>query len=88
MIGRSHGSIMHGTNVPFLSATVASARTQRDTTERVDHNTTTAFADRSAASVTSSYASPARSVASHHTSKPCAAKPCAKSFADVWSSRL
>ena len=42
------------TSVLFRSASVASARTQRDTTERGDYSTTTALAVRSAVSVTSS----------------------------------
>ena len=54
MIGRSHASIITGTSVLQRSAIVASARTQRETTERGDHSTTTAFAARKAASVTSS----------------------------------
>ena len=54
MIGRSHGSIVTGTKVLHRSAIVASARTQRETTERGDHSTTTALAPRNAASVTSS----------------------------------
>ena len=54
MIGRSQGSIITGTSVLLRSAKVASARTQRETTERGDHSTTTALAPRSAASVTSS----------------------------------
>ena len=48
MIGRSHGSIMQGTRVLLRSASVASARTQRDTTDFFDHSTTTALAVRSA----------------------------------------
>ncbi len=52
MIGRSHGSIITGTSVLLRSPTVASARTQRDSTERFDHRTTTAFASFSAFSVT------------------------------------
>ena len=52
MIGRSHASIMHGTSVRFRSASVASARTQRDSTDFFDHKTTTALASRRAFSVT------------------------------------
>ena len=54
MIGRSQGSMVQGTRVLFRSASVASARTQRETTERGDQSTTTALAVRSAVSVTSS----------------------------------
>ena len=44
MIGRSHGSIITGTNVLLRRASVASARTQRESTDFFDHSTTTAFA--------------------------------------------
>ena len=54
MIGRSQASIITGMKVLLRSAMVASARTQRETTERGDHSTTTARASRNAASVTSS----------------------------------
>jgi hypothetical protein len=54
MIGRSQGSIVAGTSVLLRSASVASARTQRLSTERGDQSTTTAFASRSARSVTAS----------------------------------
>jgi hypothetical protein len=52
MIGRSQGSIVAGTRVRLRSASVASARTQRDVTDLFDHSTTTALAVRSASSVT------------------------------------
>jgi hypothetical protein len=70
-----------GTSVLLRSASVASARTQRLVTERCDQSTTTAFASRSACSVTASYASPARRPTSHQTSNPSRAKASAKSFA-------
>ncbi len=54
MIGRSQGSIITGTSVPLRSASVASARTQREITDFFDHSTTTDRASRSARSVTSS----------------------------------
>ena len=44
MMGRSHFSMIAGTSLPLRSASVASARTQRDWTERGDHRTTTALA--------------------------------------------
>jgi hypothetical protein len=56
---------------------VASARTQREITERGDHSTTTALAAFSAASMTSSKASPGRRAASHQTLKPWASKAAA-----------
>ena len=52
MIGRSQGSIMQGTRVLLRSASVASARTQRLSTDFLDHSTTTALASFSAFSVT------------------------------------
>ncbi len=54
MIGRSQCSIITGRKVLLRSASVASARTQREPTDFLDHSTTTAFAVRSAFSVTSS----------------------------------
>ena len=54
MIGRSHASIITGISVLLRSASVASARTQRETTDLCDHSTTTALAVFSAVSVTSS----------------------------------
>src|SRR5437868_1926197 len=54
MIGRSQGSMVTGTSVLLRSARVASARTQRETTDFFDQSTTTALASRSACSVTSS----------------------------------
>ena len=44
MTGRSQGSIMIGTSVFLRAPMVASARTQRDFTERLDQRTTTARA--------------------------------------------
>ena len=52
MIGRSQASMITGTSVPRRSAMVASALTQRESTERGDHSTTTALASLSAFSVT------------------------------------
>ena len=44
MTGRSHSSIISGTSVFLRAPMVASARTQRDFTERLDQRTTTARA--------------------------------------------
>ncbi len=52
MIGRLHGSIITGTSVLLSFACIASARTQRESTDFFDHRTTTALASRSAFSVT------------------------------------
>ena len=46
------GSIITGTSVPSPIRLVASARTQRDSTDVFDHSTTTALASCSASSVT------------------------------------
>ena len=54
MTGRSQSSIIAGTSVLLRWPMVASARTQRDFTDRLDHNTTTALAPRSRSSVISS----------------------------------
>ncbi len=64
MIGRLHGSIITGTRVLLSFARIASARTQRESTDFFDHRTTTALASRSAFSVIWSKASPGFSVAS------------------------
>jgi transposase len=56
------------------SASVASARTQRDCTEVLDHRTTTALAYFSALSMAASNASPERSEASHQTVNPLRSK--------------
>jgi hypothetical protein len=66
-----------GARVLLRSAKVASARTQREATERGDHSTTTALAARKAASIASSKASPERRAASHQTLKPCASSASA-----------
>ncbi|MEO7379510.1 MAG: hypothetical protein ABIV23_05515 [Sphingomicrobium sp.] len=58
MIGRSHGSMITGASFLRRSARVASARTQREITERGDHSTTTALAAFSSVSITSSNVSP------------------------------
>ena len=52
MIGRSQCSNITGINVPWPSAAVASARTQREATDVFDHRTITALAARNAASIT------------------------------------
>jgi hypothetical protein len=67
-----------GSSVRLRSASVASARTQREATECGDHRTTTAPASRRARSMVSSKVSPARSAASHHTVKPLASNASAK----------
>jgi hypothetical protein len=54
MIGRSQGSMIAGASLLRRSASVASARTHREATERGDHRTTTAFASLRFCSMTSS----------------------------------
>ena len=67
-----------GTSLLRRSASVASARTQRDLTDRGDQSTMTLLAAFSAFSMTSSKVSPARRAASHQTVNPSPASPSAK----------
>ena len=68
--GRFTLSIFMGTSFFCSKASVASALTYSEFTDRLDHNTITHFDSFNAFSITSSKRSPARSFGSHQTLQP------------------